>query len=122
MGALFTLIPQLLALMNNPTVAALMPLIQQLLQQLGTSTFPNVDPAKAGQAGASLFDTEHIKWVQTALAALGIPLKVDGVLGDAAKAAVTTFQNAHGLVADGWPGPKTNDAIRKALLDKTGTS
>ncbi len=118
MGALFTLVPQLLALMNNPTVAALMPLLQQLLAQIGTANFPNVDPAKAGQAAASLFDSEHIKWVQTALTVIGLPTPVDGVLGSGAKAVVTTFQNTHGLVADGWPGAKTAEVLRNELLKK----
>lgn len=116
MGALFAILPQLLALMNNPTVIALMPVIQQLLAQLGTSSFPGVDPTKAGQAGAALFDNEHIKWVQTALTVLGQPLTVDGVLGQDVKAAVTMFQSVRGLVADGWPGPKTAEALRTELL------
>ncbi len=118
MGALFTMIPQLLALMNNPTVVALLPLLQQILAQLGTQSFPGVDPAKAGQAGATLFDSEHIKWVQTALTVLGQPTAIDGVLGEGAKDAVKTFQSANGLVSDGWPGPKTNEALRAALLKK----
>lgn len=118
MGALLTLLPQILSLMNNPAVAALLPLIQQLLSQMGTQAFPGVDPNKAGQAAVSLFDPEHIKWVQTALSLLGQPIDVDGVLGDTAKAAVKTFQSANGLVADGWPGPKTNEALRAALLKK----
>jgi peptidoglycan hydrolase-like protein with peptidoglycan-binding domain len=118
MGALFSLLPQLLSLMNNPAVAALLPLIQQLLAQLGKDAFPGVDPNKAGQAAVSLFDPEHVKWVQTALTALGQPIEVDGVLGEGAKEAVKTFQSANGLVADGWPGPKTNEALRTALLKK----
>jgi peptidoglycan hydrolase-like protein with peptidoglycan-binding domain len=116
MGALLAMLPQLLALMNNPTVVALLPVIQQLLAQLGTSAFPSVDPARAGEAGTALFDSEHIKWVQTALTVLGSPLVVDGVLGEKAKATVAVFQNAHGLVADGWPGPKTAEVLRAELL------
>jgi peptidoglycan hydrolase-like protein with peptidoglycan-binding domain len=116
MGALFAILPQLLTLMNNPTVVALLPVIQQLLAQIGTTAFPSVDPAKAGQAGAALFDEEHIKWVQTALTVLGLPLTVDGILGEKAKATVAAFQSSQGLVTDGWPGPKTAEALRAALL------
>ena len=71
MGALITLIPTILALLNNPAVVALMPLIQQLLSQLGTQSFPGVDPNKAGAAGADLFNTTNTKWAQTALNILG---------------------------------------------------
>lgn len=119
MGALFSMLPQLLSLMNNPTVVALLPLLQQVLAQIGAGAFPNVDPAKAGQAGAALFDSEHVKWVQTALMLLGYSPRTadeDGVLGDSTKAAVLSFQGQNGLVADSWPGPKTNEALRTALL------
>ena len=118
MGALLTMLPQILSLLNNPAIAALLPLIQQLLSQMGSNAFPGVDPNKAGQAAVSLFDPEHVKWVQTALSVLGQPMEADGVLGDAAKTAVKEFQAANNLVVDGWPGPKTNDALRAALLKK----
>jgi peptidoglycan hydrolase-like protein with peptidoglycan-binding domain len=116
MGALIAFLPQILSLINNPAVQALLPLLQQLLAQVGTGAFPNVDPARAGEAAVSLFDAEHIKWVQTALRILGKDVTVDGILGDGAKAAVSAFQSENGLVADGWPGPLTNEALRKKLL------
>jgi len=118
MGTLFTLVPLILRLLNNPTVVALMPLLEKLLAQLGTTAFPGVDPAQAGQAAAALFDTEHVKWVQAALTALGYPTAVDGVLGEGAKDAVRAFQTKHGLDVDGWPGALTADALRAELLKK----
>jgi peptidoglycan hydrolase-like protein with peptidoglycan-binding domain len=43
-------------------------------------------------------------------------LDVDGVYGQGTKAAVTKFQQANNLEADGWAGTKTADALRTALL------
>lgn len=104
--------PQVIALMNDPAVKALLP----LLQQLGSSVFPTADPAKATQAAGALFDTNATKWVQTALNFAGYgPLDVDGVYGQATKDAVTKFQQANNLTADGWSGQVTNDALRGAL-------
>ena len=116
MGALIALLPQILSLMNNPAVVALLPLLQQILQQLGTQAFPGIDPNKAASAGSALFDTEHVKWGQTALNVLGSKVEVDGVYGQGTKAAVSEFQKTHGLVVDGWSGSKTNEALRAALL------
>ena len=99
-------------LLQNPQIlTAILP----LLGEIGKAAFPNVDPAKAAGAGSSLFDSEHTKWVQTALNLFG-KLTVDGVYGQSTKDAVSAFQTAHGLVADGWSGPKTNDALRAALV------
>src|SRR6266436_7690128 len=114
MGALITLLPQISALINNPAVAAMLPLIQQLLSQVGTAQFPGVDPNKAPAAGAALFDLNSVKWVQAALG-----LEADGIYGDATKAAVKAFQGAHGLVVDGWAGSLTQDALRTSILPKT---
>jgi len=98
--------------MNNPAIQALLP----LLSQIGTTAFPKVDPNKAAEAASSLFDTEHIKWVQFVLKLLGKDVTVDGVLGADTKAAVSAFQTENGLDADGWPGPLTNDALRNKAL------
>jgi len=103
-------------LLQNPQ---LITTILQLLPEIGKVAFPNVDPNKASQAGSALFDPEHTKWVQTALRVLvGMVGEIDGVYGEGTKAAVKSFQEANGLVADGWSGPKTNDALRQALLKK----
>src|SRR5215469_16231787 len=102
MGALIALLPTILSLMNNPDIQKLLP----LLAQLGSQAFPGVDAAKAQSAGATLFDVNSIKWVQSFL-----KLDADGVYGDASKAAVKTFQETHNLVADGWAGQATQDAM-----------
>src|SRR5215475_6751563 len=102
MGALIALLPTILQLMNNPDVQKLIP----LLAQLGSQVFPGVDPNKAQSAGAALFDTNSIKWVQTALNIWDPSLKldVDGISGAATIAAVKKYQETHNLVSDGWSG------------------
>lgn len=115
MGALIALLPQLLTLMNNPAVQALLP----MLMQLGTAAFPNVDPNKAANAATTLFDTEHTKWVQVALHLLGFgTIDVDGVYGKGTKDAVSQFQTTHGLAVDGWAGTNTTEVLRAELLKK----
>jgi len=118
MGALIGLLPTILALINNPALQQLLPLIQQILAQLGTQSFPTVDPNKAGNAGADLFNVSNTKWAQTALNILGTKIPVDGVYGQGTKDAVTVFQTAHGLVADGWAGEKTIAALQQAIMPK----
>jgi len=62
-------------------------------------------------------DTGHqVTVLQLALAHLGYSVgKVDGVYGPATEQAVKSFQTAHGLTADGVCGPKTIEALKKAL-------
>jgi peptidoglycan hydrolase-like protein with peptidoglycan-binding domain len=117
---LLSLIPLVLTALNNPAVKALMPLIQQLLTGLGTANFPKVDPAVAANAAVSLFDSNSIKWVQTALILHGAKLDPDGLCGETTKAAVTDIQKELGLTADGWPGHITQDALRAMLLKRAG--
>jgi murein L,D-transpeptidase YcbB/YkuD len=56
-----------------------------------------------------------VEWLQQSLNTLGANLKVDGDYGDATKAAVRAFQQAHGLTVDGWAGVNTQAAILEAL-------
>lgn len=54
--------------------------------------------------------TYDVKWVQRRLNAMAVemsPLAVDGDYGEKTYEAVKSFQIQHGLVADGWLGPKT---------------
>jgi peptidoglycan hydrolase-like protein with peptidoglycan-binding domain len=54
----------------------------------------------------------QVKALQRALKALGYPVgKVDGDYGPVTKTAVTAFQRAAGLTADGIFGPKTLNAL-----------
>jgi putative chitinase len=65
-------------------------------------------------SGAAGHDT---LWVQQSLNQLGTtpPLITDGSYGPATAAAVTAFQLAHGLQADGKVGPETIAALEQAL-------
>ena len=89
-----------------------------LLQQMGTSLFPGIANNLSHVAGAqALFDPTGVKWVQLSLNLLGAnpQLVVDGKYGPATKAAVTKFQQEHGLVVDGFAGEATGAALRAAL-------
>ena len=67
-------------------------------------------PLKPGDQGA------QVKVLQRALASLGYaPGTVDGDYGPATQKAVTRFQRAFKLTADGILGPKTLAALRTAL-------
>jgi murein L,D-transpeptidase YcbB/YkuD len=52
-----------------------------------------------------------IRWIQESLNKLGEHLHVDGINGDATKAAVERFQAQHGLEADGWVGFQTGSVL-----------
>lgn len=53
-----------------------------------------------------------VKWLQTTLKALGFdPGPIDGIYGNMTKAAVTAYQTARNLVADGWAGVATTAAL-----------
>ena len=95
-----------------------------LLAQIGKQMFPTIDDRLAPAAAAStMFDPIRIKWIQTALNAIGAnpPLEVDGEYGPMTTEAVLQFQKAQGLVADGWAGDTTHAALQLAL-SKTRTS
>jgi murein L,D-transpeptidase YcbB/YkuD len=95
-----------------------------LLGQIGKQKFPGIDDRFAAAAAAStMSDPVRVKWLQTALNALGAnpPLDVDGEYGPKTIEAVTQFQKTHGLVVDGWVGDATHVALQ-LLLSKTRTA
>ncbi len=83
------------------------------LEALGKQLFPDVPTHQAPLAVATAFDHGTVVKVQAALNGLGSygVLTLDGVLGDVTKKAVTAYQTAKGLTADGWPGPVTQKAL-----------
>ncbi len=84
-----------------------------------TPTTPVTTPAKAQAPATTLkpgASGTEVKKLQRALTALGYaPGKADGSYGPTTKKAVTDFQTAQGLTADGIVGPKTLAALQKAL-------
>lgn len=89
-----------------------------LLGQIGKQMFPGIDDSLAPAAAATtMFDPVRVKWLQTALNLLGAnpPLDVDGEYGPNTKTAVLQFQETHRLVADGWAGDVTHEALQLAL-------
>jgi peptidoglycan hydrolase-like protein with peptidoglycan-binding domain len=90
-----------------------------LLMQIGKQMFPEIqDNLAAAAAASTMFDPSTVKWVQTALNVLHIAdpaLDVDGEYGPLTTAAVKTFQQANGLVADGWAGDATQGKLQQAV-------
>ena len=90
-----------------------------LLGQIGRQMFPGIqDSLAAAAAASSMFDPSSVKWVQTALNVLHVvdpALDVDGEYGPLTTAAVKKFQQANGLVVDGWAGDATQQKLQQAL-------
>lgn len=86
-----------------------------------TTTTPAATTPKAGVAAPTKVlkpgDTgPQVRVLQRALAHLGFsPGTIDGQYGPSTTAAVTSFQKAHGLTADGVCGPQTIAALKNAL-------
>lgn len=62
-------------------------------------------------------DSFTVEWLQESLNTLGAnpALEVDGDYGPATKWAVTEYQQAHSLEADGWAGVDTQASIYEDL-------
>src|SRR5262245_60043885 len=116
MEQLLRLLPLILAAAQRiPELQQILP----LLTQIGNTKFPGLPGDRAAEAAATTLDVNGVKWTQTALnLLLSASLDVDGVYGNATKAAVTKFQSMKSLEADGWAGTKTTDALRAALVAK----
>lgn len=89
-----------------------------LFAQIGKEMFPAINEKFAAAAAAStMLDPIRVKWIQTALNAVGAnpPLDVDGEYGPMTTEAVLQFQKAQGLVNDGWAGDTTHAALQLVL-------
>jgi peptidoglycan hydrolase-like protein with peptidoglycan-binding domain len=85
-----------------------------------TTTAPTTQPAAIGIAPTVMLKPgdsgAQVKLLQSALAQLGYsPGTVDGVYGTSTTTAVTNFQRARKLTADGILGPATLAALTSAL-------
>lgn len=107
---LLPLIPQLKELMSNPAIAEIIKIITSFAGEI----FPGGAKPKTPDDVLT-----RVKAIQQTVNDLGQtpPLLVDGIYGEATKAAVKAFQEKNGLEADGWFGQKT-DAKAKEVLKK----
>lgn len=75
---------------------------------------PQQSVLKRGSKGAFVVE------LQRNLAALGYAVgAADGIYGEKTEAAVKAFQKARGLAVDGWAGPRTLEAIGKAVAERS---
>ncbi len=73
-----------------------------------TSTPTATDPTlRQGDSGVAVTELQQL------LNAKGINIAVDGIFGDATRAAVVQFQKQSGIATDGVVGPQTWQALRR---------
>ena len=75
------------------------------------------DDRPAPQPSPSEYPVGSMSWLQDSLNKLGAEpeLDIDGEYGPATNAAVRKYQEAHGLVSDGWAGSETVSSIIEEL-------
>lgn len=61
---------------------------------------------------------DYVRELQLNLVALGYGIAVDGDYGKGTETAVMAFQRANGLKVDGWAGPRTIDAVGRAVAER----
>lgn len=59
----------------------------------------------------------YVRELQTNLKAIGYAVAIDGDFGTGTEAAVKAFQTSAGIKPDGWAGPRTLDALGRAVAD-----
>jgi len=85
------------------------------LKATGESFFPAVRDELKGAAGAITYAPDYVMKVQKLLNQVVSPspgLDVDGLIGPKTKTAVAAYQQAKGLVVDGFPGDNTMAALQ----------
>ena len=93
-----------------PTTSASTPTAPQTSSQQTTTTAPKIVPPTMTLAPGDI--GPEVEVLQRELETLGYRVGViDGIYGPSTTKAVTAFQRAHGLTADGIVGPKTLQAL-----------
>ena len=90
----------------------------------GTEVVPTPEQPGATEWNPNGYDAAYVREVQERLWHLGYdigPDGPDGILGPKTHFAIMAFQNAHGLVVDGIPGPATLSALRGAAGRSSAT-
>ena len=97
----------------KPVVAEIMkewPHLSPMVQEVWDKMF-GATPAKAGAP-----TDFSLNWLQDALNKVGMgPITVDGAMGPQTHEAIKKYQQARGLVADGWAGIQTTTALYNEL-------
>lgn len=67
--------------------------------------------------------SEHVRWIQDCLnRALGLNLRIDGMMGRETRSAVRMFQERRGLSINGLAGPETEEALKTACAPTSATT
>lgn len=92
----------------------------QALEQMKAQKGPSTNISVLSRSGSS---KQRTKDVQTALRNAGFyDGKIDGIKGAQTKNAITSFQKANGLKADGVVGPRTWDLLSSHLSDSSAAA
>jgi peptidoglycan hydrolase-like protein with peptidoglycan-binding domain len=97
-------------------VMTLYPDVRSLISEIAPQLVPAATATSAQKFVYVPPDGLSVTWLQQALNTLmNAGLTTDGVYGPATQAAVSAFQTANKLTADGWAGVATSAAIHAAL-------
>jgi hypothetical protein len=108
-----------------PIVAKAQPIVAEIMKE-----WPHLAP-QAQEVWTKLFGGSaspvdptaptsfSLKWLQDGLNKVGMgPIPIDGVTGPQTHDAIKKYQEAHGLVADGWAGIQTTTTLYNELARK----
>lgn len=105
---------------HREEIGRLIPEVYGLMVKIAPEFFGSA-AATALPPAAAASPTYNVKWLQESLVQLGHnPGPIDGIMGPRTEQAISAFQAATGLVADGWAGSATLAALDNALSRALG--